>query len=91
MKTIYEKHPVSPERKAELRAKGYKIIDARFAPGKQEQADHDKADHDKADGGQDAKDLTVAELRDALEAKGVDIPEGAKKADLVELLEKAQG
>lgn len=86
MKTIYEKHPVSPERKAELRAKGYKIIDARFAPGKQEQADHDKAD-----GGQDAKDLTVAELRDALEAKGVDIPEGAKKADLVELLEKAQG
>lgn len=29
---IYEPHPVSPERKAELRAKGYKIIDARFAP-----------------------------------------------------------
>lgn len=29
---IYEPHPVSPERKAELRAEGYKIIDARFAP-----------------------------------------------------------
>lgn len=29
---IYEPHPVSPERKAELRAAGYKIIDARFAP-----------------------------------------------------------
>lgn len=29
---IYEPHPVSPERKAELLAAGYKIIDARFAP-----------------------------------------------------------
>lgn len=33
MKPIaYEPHPVSPERKAELLAAGYKIIDARFAP-----------------------------------------------------------
>jgi len=29
---IYEKHPVSPERKKELVDKGYKIIDARFKP-----------------------------------------------------------
>ena len=28
----YEPHPVSPERKAELVAKGYRIVDARFAP-----------------------------------------------------------
>lgn len=28
----YEPHPVSPERKAELRGMGYNIIDARFAP-----------------------------------------------------------
>jgi len=32
MQIIYEPHPVSPERKAELRAQGYKIIDAKFAP-----------------------------------------------------------
>jgi hypothetical protein len=32
MKIAYEPHPVSPERKAELRAQGYKIIDARFEP-----------------------------------------------------------
>lgn len=32
MKTIFEPHPVSPERKAELRAQGLKIIDARFDP-----------------------------------------------------------
>jgi hypothetical protein len=31
-KIAYEKHPVSAERKAELRKQGYKIIDARFAP-----------------------------------------------------------
>lgn len=28
----YEPHPVTPERKAELRAQGYTIVDARFAP-----------------------------------------------------------
>lgn len=31
-KIAYEPHPVSPERKAELRKQGFKIIDARFAP-----------------------------------------------------------
>jgi hypothetical protein len=31
-KIIYEPHPVSPERKAELRAQGFKIIDVIFAP-----------------------------------------------------------
>lgn len=29
---IYEPHPVSPERKAELRAAGYRIVDAAFKP-----------------------------------------------------------
>lgn len=28
----YEPHPVSPERKAELRAKGFRIVDAAYAP-----------------------------------------------------------
>lgn len=32
MKIHYEPHPVSPERKAELRSQGFKIIDAVFAP-----------------------------------------------------------
>ena len=36
---IYEPHPVAPERKAELRARGYKIIDAQFAPGEWEVPD----------------------------------------------------
>lgn len=37
-KVIYEPHPVTPERRAELRAQGYKIIDAQFAPADQEAA-----------------------------------------------------
>ncbi len=32
MKVIYEPHPVTPERKAELRALGFKIVDAAFKP-----------------------------------------------------------
>jgi hypothetical protein len=32
LKTIYEPHPVSPARKKELRAQGYRIVDAAFAP-----------------------------------------------------------
>ena len=36
MSIIYEQHPVAPERKAELVAQGYKIIDARFAPAQED-------------------------------------------------------
>jgi len=32
MQIKYERHPVSPERKKELRKQGYKIIDAQFDP-----------------------------------------------------------
>ncbi len=31
-KIAYEPHPVSPERKAELRQAGYRIVDAVYAP-----------------------------------------------------------
>ena len=34
-----------------------------------------------------AKKATVAELREALTARGIDIPEGAKKAELAALLD----
>ena len=32
VKIIYEPHPVTAERKAELRSQGYKILDAKFDP-----------------------------------------------------------
>lgn len=35
-KVIYEPHPVSAERKAELVGKGFKIVDAVFAPAEED-------------------------------------------------------
>lgn len=35
-KVIYEPHPVSAERKAELVSKGFKIVDAVFAPDEED-------------------------------------------------------
>jgi hypothetical protein len=32
MKIAYVPHPVSPEQKAGIRAEGFKIVDARYAP-----------------------------------------------------------
>ena len=37
-KIAYERHPVTPERKAELLAQGFQIIDARFKPADAEPA-----------------------------------------------------
>lgn len=37
-----------------------------------------------------AKKATVAELREALTAKGIEIPEGAKKAELQALLDATE-
>jgi hypothetical protein len=79
----YEPHPVAPERKAELRAAGYRIIDAVFMPQGHQNPAAESSDPEGA------KKATVAELRDALTAKGVEIPEGAKKADLQALLDAA--
>lgn len=38
-KVIYEPHPVSPERKAELVKQGYKILDEVFDPERDKKAD----------------------------------------------------
>lgn len=79
----YEPHPVGAERKAELRAKGLAIIDAIFMP----------ADCVQGDGSGEAlppAKFGVNELREALAAKGIEIPQGAKKADLHALLDASE-
>jgi len=40
---IYEPHPVSEERKAELRGLGYKIIDVKFKPADAEEVQEEPA------------------------------------------------
>lgn len=51
MKIHYEKHPVSRERKAELRAQGFKIIDSRFQPAQPAQPDEAEIPAVEADAG----------------------------------------
>lgn len=41
-KIAYEPHPVSPERKKELREQGYKILDVIFKPAESEQEEKPK-------------------------------------------------
>lgn len=52
------------------------------------ESDFDAAKHELFDADlEGAKKATVAELREALTAKGIEIPEGAKKAELQALLD----
>ncbi|WP_411382814.1 hypothetical protein ACK3BK_15765 [Pseudomonas sp. L7] len=95
-KVIYEKHPVGTERKAELRQKGYKIIDARFAPDGYEhpeplkEAKGSKASKSAAE----KKAAEEAELKTKLQAalteKGVQFATDASVEDLQKLLGEAK-
>lgn len=78
---IYEPHPVSPERKKELRGKGLKIIDIRFAPP--EVQDAAKTASAKPDGGK----FTVEDIKAKLAGLGVAFDGVTKKADLQALLD----
>ena len=71
---IYEKHPVSAERKKELREKGYQIVDARFKPAD----DTEQVDLTK---------LSVGELREHLTEQGIEFDPKASKAELLKLIE----
>ena len=83
-KIAYEPHPVAPERKAELRAQGFKIIDARFKP-----AGAVEPETGSADANGDGK-VSIAEIRAALTAKGIEFDPKAKKPELQSLLEQAE-
>jgi len=87
-KVIYEKHPVTAERKAELRQKGYKIIDAKFAP---DDYKHPEPMKKGASGGdKPSKGLRVEELKAKLTEKGIQFDENAERPALAELLDKPQ-
>lgn len=81
-KIAYIEHPVSPERKAELRAQGFKIIDARFRPADIEQED------DK--GAKASKGLNVEQIKAVLTEKGIDFNASALKPELAKLLDEAE-
>jgi hypothetical protein len=70
-KIAYEAHPVTPGRKAELRARGLKIIDARFAPDDIKPATSDTPSKS------DIATMKKADVKGWLEARGVSNPKGS--------------
>lgn len=74
MKISYEPHPVTPERKAELRAEGYTILDAIYAP-KDDAPELDQITREDIDS------MKRADVIDLLEMHGVEGATG-KLADL---------
>jgi len=93
---IYEQHPVSAERKTYLRRKGYKIIDAKFAPEGYEHPEPVK-ESKAPTASKSAAEKKVAEeaelkakLQDALTDKGVEFGPEASLEDLQKLLDEAK-
>lgn len=84
----YEPHPVSVERKAEIRAKGFRILDAVFMPEGYVNPGAEQAREVSADSNGDGK-VTAAELRAALAEKGVTFKASASKPELQALLDAA--
>lgn len=78
-KIAYTVHPVSAEMKAELRGKGYKIIDARFAGKDDEIFNQPKIGNDLPNEG--TVDWYKLKLTDA----GIEFEANATKVTLVEL------
>ncbi len=81
---VYEPHPVSPERKAELIAQGKTILDAVYAP-KGEAVEPTPTDITRESVGK----MSRADIKEFLEAHGVSKPKGnlAKlKADLISIM-----
>lgn len=92
---IYEQHPVSAERKSYLRRKGYKIVDAKFAPegyehpepvkeGKASKSSKSAAEKKAAEEAE-----LKAKLQAALTGKGVQFAPEASLEDLQKLLGEA--
>jgi hypothetical protein len=86
-KIVYEKHPVTAERKAELRQKGYKIIDDKFAP---DDYKHPEPMKKGASGGdKPSKGLRIEEIKVKLTEKGIPFDAEAERPALAELLDKS--
>lgn len=91
-KIKYEPHPVSPERKAELRAQGYKILDLRFAPaGYKAVATPDQpAGHLVGSTEDGLEGLEIEELRILAQERGVTVHHNAGADKIRQALRDAQ-
>ena len=78
-KIKYVKHPVTAEKKAELRKQGYKIIDARFDPDRK---DEPKKDEDKS--------AELETLKKEADELGVKYPKNIRAIKLKEKIAEAK-
>ncbi|MHB0806012.1 hypothetical protein [Stutzerimonas nitrititolerans] len=83
-KIAYEKHPVTPERKAELRKQGFKILDARFKP-----VDAEGEPETGGTGRKPSHGLRIDDIKAKLTEKGIAFEDGAERAELAKLLDEA--
>jgi len=83
MKIIYEKHPVTPERKKELREQGYTIVDEVYRP----EGAPKKVTAPDGESPKPSEGLTVAQLKKALGAKDIAFDPKASREDLAALLD----
>lgn len=95
MKIIYEKHPVTPERKQELRSQGYTIIDARFAPvgyahdAAQGEAAAHQNDERRPTAGDELENMTLDELKKVAKDLGVRIHANSGADKFIEAIRAA--
>lgn len=79
---------LTPERFAELSAAGYVDAAEQAAEPEQEKHEEAEADEDAAKEAKGASEMTAAEMRAEIEARGGFAPKKATKAQLAELLEQ---
>ena len=66
-KIAYEQHPVSPERKAELREAGFKIVDERFKPDSESTPEKGKRPYNRKPKAEDQAQDDESEQEDSPE------------------------
>ena len=84
----YEPHPVSRERKAELIAAGFRIVDAKFKPKDAPKAEEKPAVDVVVSVMSTAETPTTEEIKAILAARGTKFRANASRDKLVELLNK---
>lgn len=84
-KVIYEPHPVSAERKAELRAQGFRIVDVAFAP-----EDYVAPEAPANEGGESGETgLSASQLKDELKKRNIEFKGNASRTVLQGLYDAA--
>lgn len=89
MKIIYEKHPVTPERKQQLRSQGYTIIDARFAPAGYVHPNGDAGAVQDQPPSDELENMTLDELKEVAKGLGVKVHANSGAEKFIEAIREA--